>query len=329
MATENDDYEITEEEMKTSYSGRVYEELSKVPEEYKYRDAIPETIRKELRRLAIKTGKPEVYALFEDTLHDKKMVFVSGEFDKQCEYALKQVKKAILSTRKPEGNSTLIKMEFQVLHIFENKDLAKGYVTGVFQTAYDAKAGSPLDKSYFGILTLLDTACEALKELEEGHTYSMDMYVKVRNSFYSLTIYKYTKPEPIWVALPETDNVILKAFKPIQVNDVAKHVGFNRLVQGRILKHSSWKAIKTGKRTGKIEIYPVNSVSLKDKAFTIMCFDTPELANAYKVGSECYFLCDIESSVMNGITGQGRAIIPIKHVTEDIPDIFSDVNEWV
>lgn len=309
-------------------------------------NVLPKGINDELIIISRKTGKTEaeIKELFNLFLHSEGMELV--EHHEACELALEQVKKSIFSTKFITGSPEYILMEFQVLHITINSpshnrydyreqklkqvnDTERiGYVSGVFHTAPDAQAGSPVLKPCFGILTLWKDAIEIIKELEEGQVYRLDLAVKVRDSILELSLSKYQQPTRVFTELPKPKDVITQAIKPIQPNEVELHVGNNRLVHGIIVSGKTWNAKKTGKLTGKLALIPAKCASLTDRSFTVMWFSNPELATRYKPCTECYVLVHIESSVENGIVGQGRAIIPINPIEEDEPDIFSD-GDWI
>lgn len=316
---------------------------------------VSEGIIDELNIISKKTGKTEVEVreLFNDILHSEGMELV--EHHEACKLALEQTKKAIFSTKFITGSPEYIRMAFQVLHVTDNSPSVIsttyvwddeesqlklvneeteriGYVSGVFRTAPtpDAGAGAPQIKPYFGILTLWGDAIQVLDELKEGQAYRLDLKVKVRTSFLELSLGFYQKPEPVQATLPEPKDVITTTLKPIQANEAHKHIGNNRLIHGIITHCETWIAKKTGRLTGKIVLMPAKSTSLTDKSLTVMWFANPELANAYKIGSECYVLAHIDSSIENGIIGNGRAIIPINPVLNEIPDLFSDdIGDWI
>lgn len=305
---------------------------------------LPEWVNNEIEILNKKTGNAEAKKIFLDILHSNELNYLLNvNTEEAYEHALEQTKKALFSTKSIKGSPEHVSMDFRVLHVIDNSpsqyeyDYIEmelklveepveriGFVSGVFKTASEHEAGSPAIRPYFGILKLYNGSIEILKDLQVGQTYRLDLVsVKVRNSFLELSLNHYQRSEPVSVELPEPFEVITQAFKLIPLYEIHKNIGYNRLIQGIIIKCNVWNARKTGKRTGKVEIIPINATST-DKSVTIMFFTNPELANIYKIGSKCYFLCHIESSLKKGISVQGRAIIPINPIEEDIHDIFYD-----
>jgi len=283
-------------------------------------NGIPSYFIKELEQYAKKAKKPYtvVSQIFDEILTGEGMEFISNTFEDRCDFALKQTKKSLFSTRFIDGNAIKVRMQFKVLHVSEvhgtkikGKSTVVAIVTGVFETSDDAYAGKAQYPPSFGILSLLKGAVRLVQDIHAGETYRMDLNVKSRPFFMELSKYDYEQPDPCKVTLPSPKDVILQAFEPINVREAEEHIGENRLIFGTVTDNRTWIS-GNDKFTGSTELTDIYSKKSKIK---VMWFNTPEFANLCLLDTECYILAGIHDSEQYGLSAIGRAIIPIQYFT--------------
>ena len=280
---------------------------------------VPAQVRETLKEIAKKARKPlaDVHDLFNEVYNPAGIEMVSDTIEGRCEYVLKYVRHSLFSIPSIYGNPSKVRMEFKVLHVsgistkkLKGETASVAYVTGVFQTAQDEEGGKPVYQASFGILTLFNDALQALNQFMYGRTYRMTLYIKVRLFYMELSKYDFEEPDEVKdnsVVLPAPTDVLTIAFEPIDVKDVEKHIGFNRLLQGTIGKHEI-KVGGTGKQYGIIELVDFSDKKAKIK---VSLFDNPQSALYYPEDTEVFVICTIDDNEKWGLQAIGKAIVPL------------------
>lgn len=254
---------------------------------------------------------------------------------KRYNYAAKLLEDDVTPLKYIQGYPVTYNVDFSVLDFTsireyqtkKGKPMLMASVFGAFSISEDNDASAPPSIPMFGTLTLKGDGCKILEHLKRGGTYKLSLLIKTRSNRLELSKTRYEVPEDVNIAFPEPKDLVIKAFSPIDPNKASKHLGYNKLIRGVVIKYQI-KQTKNGQRIGITEISDVStSFSNKDR-LSVLWFSEPEFAKRYNIGSTCYFLVDIKENETGyvGLTVIGTCVIPV-FTLDDVE--VQELSEWI
>lgn len=210
----------------------------------------------------------------------------------------------------------------------EQRKIAK--IFGIFASA-DSDGDDDTTPEFppqIGVATLWGDACETLRYIKTGGSYSLKFSVKNVDGHYELSLNDVAEPEVITLKLAPITEIIKSLGEPFIVSQASYHLGKFQLMHGRV-KSGSARLNRKGKMMGYLSVVDPNTTSAallptgQKSEMLIMWTNAPEFATRYGPGSECYFIVDLSTSDRFGTSAFGNFIVPIVAIPKSMPSFFA------